>query len=703
MKRFFFICLLIITAGSAALAQRTPNRNTNHSIVGDDLSNNVPTDDNPLSKEDSTRVDPDFVPVELFQWTIDQRFGNTFHTEVDTIWHQFQNSNLTEGINGEYNHLGNLGSPRFSRIFFNQEEQTQRFFTDPYSMFYIRPEQFRFTNTKSPFSNITYHSAGDKVNGEDRLKAYFAVNANKDFGAGFLFDYLYGRGRYSDQSTSFFNTSLFAYYTGEQYQMHFLAGKNHMKMAENGGITDDRYITDPLAMAEGKKKFEPENIPVVMDRTWNRNDNYNILFTHRYNLGFYREIEDSTMEKNEFVPVSSFIHTVNVSTNERKFITYKEPDNYYLNNYLPNDSVDQTKYFSIKNTIGISLREGFNKWAQAGLTAFLSYEYRDFTLPDFNTITENSDEGPTEHIMEFNRKYKENIVSVGGELARTMGKTLHYNITGETVISGEDLGQFSLDGRADLNFRLFKDTVRLDAKAYIKNTNPLFYYRHYHSHHYWWDNEDLSKELRTRIEGNLCLLKTQTNLRIGVENIKNYTYFANASQAYTQNDESISFANNIAVEQSGDNIQVFTAMLKQDFKLGIFHLENEVTYQKTSDKDILPLPELSLYHNLYMSFKLAKVLSMKLGADVRYFTKYNAPDYSPSLGQFYQQNQDNKVEIGGYPFVNVYLNAHLKRTRFYVMMYHVNQGTGNSNYFLAPHYPANPRTFKVGLSWNFFD
>ena len=61
------------------------------------------------------------------------------------------------------------------------------------------------------------------------------------------------------------------------------------------------------------------------------------------------------------------------------------------------------------------------------------------------------------------------------------------------------------------------------------------------------------------------------------------------------------------------------------------------------------------------------------------------------------------VEIGGYPIVNVYANLHLKRTRFYVMMYHVNQGMSSPNYFLSPHYPINPRVLKFGLSWNFYD
>lgn len=69
----------------------------------------------------------------------------------------------------------------------------------------------------------------------------------------------------------------------------------------------------------------------------------------------------------------------------------------------------------------------------------------------------------------------------------------------------------------------------------------------------------------------------------------------------------------------------------------------------------------------------------------------------------YQPTND-QVEIGGYPIVNVYANLHLKRTRFFVMMYHVNDGLINRpNAFYAPHYPINPRLLKFGVSWNFYD
>ena len=226
------------------------------------------------------------------------------------------------------------------------------------------------------------------------------------------------------------------------------------------------------------------------------------------------------------------------------------------------------------------------------------------------------------------------------------------------------------------------------ARGYVSNTLPSFYMRHYHSNHYNWDNDNMDKEFRTRVEGELNISRWGTNLRAGVENIKNYTYFNQSALP----------------EQNGGNIQVLSATLKQDFRLGVFHLDNEVTWQKSSDQTVLPLPDLSLYHNFYMQFKLAKkVLSVQLGADLRYFTKYNAPAYMPAIQNFHLQPTDDQVEIGGYPIVNVYANLHLKRTRFYVMMYHVNQGMSRPNYFLSPHYPINPRVLKFGLSWNFYD
>ena len=111
----------------------------------------------------------------------------------------------------------------------------------------------------------------------------------------------------------------------------------------------------------------------------------------------------------------------------------------------------------------------------------------------------------------------------------------------------------------------------------------------------------------------------------------------------------------------------------------------------------------SIYTNLFLRFKIARVLKCDLGADARYFTKYQAPDYNPAIGQFVVQENEVPVEVGNYPVVNVYANFHLQHTRFFVMMSHVNAGSGKRNYFFTPHYPLNERILRFGLSWNFFN
>ena len=228
------------------------------------------------------------VPKGLKVWTVDELFGDRTPAIPDTVSHMYMNSIFTTGLRGEYNTLGNLGTPRLNRIFIERPELENEFiFIHPFSYFITPVSDFHFTNTYSPITNLSFNTCGNRTNGEDHFKALFAINAGKKFGAGFKFDYLYGRGYYQNQSTSLFNYSMFASYIGDQYQAHLLLSANHMKQAENGGITDDNYITHPESFNDS---YIENEIPTVLERNWNRNDNQQIFFTHRYNIGFRRKV-----------------------------------------------------------------------------------------------------------------------------------------------------------------------------------------------------------------------------------------------------------------------------------------------------------------------------------------------------------------------------------------------------------------------------
>lgn len=643
-----------------------------------------------------TKKKKKIVPNDVRAWTVDEKYGNMSEADVDTLHHMFMNTDLPEGIEGHYNSLGNVGSPRQSRIYMERPITPDFIFVAPFDMFFVDTDNFRFYNTKSPFMNVTYNWNGSKNTGSDHVKVLYTNNAGKKFNFGGIFDYIYGRGYYDTQSTSYMNASAWASYIADKYNFHFYYQHNFMKTAENGGIEDEGYITNPENMA---RELTSNDIPTVLSQTWNRQEHDVVFFNHHYNIGFYRDEEvDSVTTKEVFVPVSKIFHSVKLQNMMRNHRAYKETENYHSYTYLPGDSTqDYTKYFNMKTLLGVSMCEGFNKWAMFGLNAYVGYEHNRFVLPD---STRYGGLYTNKTGLVDNQSYKEHNILVGGQIIRTQGTTVHYNLDGEFVVAGEDVGQFEVDGHAEVNIPLLGDTAQVALNASIKNIGPSFYFDHYHSKHAWWENE-MENEFRQRIEGVIDIPHTHTKITLGVENIKNFCYFQNTGIALPTSDGKSVVSNNVSPMQCSDNIQVVSANLRQNFKLGILHWENDITYQTCSHSDVLPLPVVSLYTNLYLRFKIAKVLKTEFGADMKYFTEYNAPDYSPVIGMFMNQHQQKKEKVGNYPLLSVYANFDLKRTRFYVMYHHFNQSDGR--YFWSPNYPMNPASIRFGLSWNFYD
>ncbi|MBQ0023620.1 MAG: putative porin [Prevotellaceae bacterium] len=683
------ILILTLAISTATFAQR---------IVSELESN---TDLSMDSRPDSlsSREKGKIVPNDIWAWTIDEKFGNIRPAIVDTISYLYQNADLPEGKQGHYNTLGNVGSPRLSRIFMERPRMSNFLFTDPYDMFFVDTEHFTFYNTKSPFMNVNYNWCGSKTTGDDHVKVTYTNNAGKRINFGGIFHYIYGQGYYDNQATSFMNASAWGSYLGDKYNMHLYYQHNFMKMGENGGITDEGYITNPEGMPSN---YTSSDIPTYLSQTWNRQEHDVLFLNHHYNIGFYRTIEiDSVTTKEEFVPVSRFFHTFKLMKMMRNYRAYTDPADYHSYTFLPGDSIeDRTKNFSIRNTAGLSLCEGFNKYAVFGLDAYVGYEYMSYTMPDYI----NPENHPLIGFPDtYNKKYSEHNILIGGQIVRTQGSTFHYNLNAEFVPEGENRGQFEINGHGEANIPLLGDTAQIAINGYIHNLHPTFYFRHYHSKHAWWDLKT-NKEFRQRIEAVITIPHTDTKITAGIENIKNYSYFQNngITITYPTNSDKQVVTNNITPVQCKDYIQVMSINLRQNFKLGPLHFDNDITYQHTTASDqVLSLPALSTYNNLYLRFKIAKVLKTDFGADLRYFTEYNAPDYSPVLGQFMNQNANKTVKIGNYPIVSVYANFDLKRTRFYVQYYHLNQGTGR--YFWGPGYPMNPTALRFGLSWNFYD
>jgi len=594
-------------------------------------------------------------------WQIVDKFAAVDSIPPDTTHLNFQNFNHIDRFSISNAYRGNLGSPIQSKVYFDRPLHHDFIFADAYYPYMAQIESATFFNTTKPYTSLYYLSGGTHYYKDDQIRFLFSANANKKLNLGFTLDYLYARGEYQNLGTKKFTGSAFGTYDGLKYKATGFVSSNNLSNYENGGISDTTYINGPIV-------YPSYNIPVNIKGYANYLHNQ-IFYNHQYNIGIIRQIEitpDSIVS--EYVPVTVFGHTVQLDDLRKR---YYEPDvekDFYENTYLPfaftNDSA---AYLSVKNTLSVSMAEEFNKWLRFGLTAYVENEVVRYGVKHDSLYT--------------HKNYMNN--RVGGVLSKNRGELLTYKVHGELTFLGRNIGDMVLDANLKSSFNLLKQTINLQAYGFVKSVKPSVFYDFYDSNHFKWTN-NFSKLYNTHISGKFAIPTLYFKLDVSVENLTNPVYF---------NQQAVP-------KQYHGNVQILAANLQQDFHVGSFTLENQAVYQLSSHQSVIPLPDLVLYHNLYYHGLWFKVLSMQMGVDMRYHTAYYAPSYMPATGQFYAQEQ---IKIGHYPMMNVYVNAHLKRTRFFAQYYHVNQFFMKGNYYSMPYYPLNPATFKMGLTWNFYD
>jgi hypothetical protein len=635
------------------------------------LADSIHGDRSPLIQSPVLEVD---TVNSIYFWNITERTGEIVPVRPDTFLTDYFNRTNVEGQGISVAYLGNLGLPGESRIFFEREDRSQFMFSDAFSAYLKTPGKFNFLNTRIPHSNISYQRAGDRAVREERLQTLLAFNVGKKINLGFNLDYLYARGFYTSQAAKHLDWTGFGNYISDRHRLHVFFNSADYTNAENGGVENDYWISHPDYM-DGRVSNTRE-IPTRISNAWNHLKGKHAYLNYRYNLGFEREIRyesDSGEVIKQFIPVSSIIYTVDYKEKKKNFYsTGTLTDDYYnqIDFFKDGRPVnDSTSYRSLSNTFALSLREGFSNWAKFDLTAFLTYDIHSFTTMDS---------------VSLDNEEKQSTVYIGGELSKQAGKILRYRVQGRQGILGNNFGDLTVSGNIETRIPIRGDTASIGANAFIKNLTPTYYENHYRSKYFWWDNK-FEKVTKVFVGGNIDIPQTKTNFGLGVENIGNYIYFDKTG--YPQ--------------QCNENIQVLGIFLNQNFKWKALHWDNQLAYQKSGKSDILPLPDFTAYSSLYVHFQIAKVLTIQMGVNAHYWTKYYAPAYEPATQQFKLQDE---VKVGNYPLLGGFLNCHLKQTRFFVEYYNASAlFISPPEYFSLPHYPVNPTVLKLGVSINFIN
>lgn len=620
-------------------------------------------------------------------WTLQGPLGFDTPSIVDTLLYNYQRQAIPSLASDAYATTGNYGNPGINAIFFERPYWSSFFFKNALEPYLPQPQ--KFYNVYIPTTLLSYNFGGNKKSNQDRLRATFAGNVNRRIGVGAMVDYLYSKGSYENQASKDFSFGFSGYYKGDRYEAKAFMNHYNLLNKENGGITDPLYITDPAVLQGGVSSIDPKNIPTHLSGAHSRVNGMRFDMNHVYKVGYWEEeaVNDTTT-RDIYIPVIKFIYDFNYNATTHVFnnSNASQGQSFWENRYInPDGTHDITRFRSISNVLGVSMIEGFKKWAKFALSAYADYEISWFTQTPLTGTDENGAPiaGLTPLPAGFAIDGKKTLhkLYVGGALEKTQGAIITYRAAARFGLTDEAAGDVDISGKIGTRFPLLGDTVDIHAEGYFKNEAAPYLLNHYVSNHFVWNN-DFGKTRRFKIGGQLDFPFTGTTFSAGVENLQNYIYFGS----------------DMLPVQHGGNVQVFSMRLDQKLKFGIWNWINTIIYQKSSDSSVIPLPELAIYSNMFLNFHAFRVLEVQFGLDCNYYTRYFAPAYQPATMTFYTQD---KVKVGNYPFCNLYATCRLYKVRFFLMYSHINQGLFGKNYFAVPDYPLNPRRLQLGLSVDF--
>lgn len=351
--------------------------------------------------------------------------------------------------------------------------------------------------------------------------------------------------------------------------------------------------------------------------------------------------------------------------------------NFYNNMFYinPTSSADSTRVFTVDNKLFFKLRPWARDAVVSEISGGLGYQWNSIYgfRPDM--------------FLSGNRNVHQHDFYVYAGAGGQYRKYLNWSADARYSLLGYFRNDFEVNAGVDVSFYPFKDRTEPITLSGHFNTSlkePDWFSQHYWSNHYVWDN-DFGKTSTTKVEATLSIPKWRLEASFGYALVNNYLYHDTLG---------------IARQHTG-LINVMSGYLRKDFKLWLFHLDNKVLFQFSSDRNTLPLPMLTFHMRYYIELEAVKnVLTVQLGADATMNTDYYAPAYNPALGTFQLQRREL---IGMNPYIDVFLNMQWKRVNIFVKVINVGQGWPDGGMmFSAYHYVKPYRGFKVGIHWPFY-
>jgi hypothetical protein len=614
-------------------------------------------------------------PKILKQWNLSSDFTEELIIPFDTVFSLFNHYRLSDKFSPLNATLGNYGLPFYQLNFFDRITDPDKFLYSYYYPLMYQPEKYIFMNTQVPFTELVWTYGGPREMAEQTFRVWHSQNVNRFLNFGLIYDIVYNLGQYSYQRAEDKDFTFYGSYTGNKYKVYFAAGLNNLTTNENGGIVDGNQL----------ETLETRNVEVKLgglDKAKSFLKNRNLFLVQRYTIGAKSAaIKDSATAGNKktFRLSGTFSHIFILDGNKRTYSDNSPLSGFYTSVYADSAQTFDSLYArSIKNTVRFDFATDETRKFRLGGGVGIRNELFKYSqiIPTHDTLLADTSIW----------RRSNNVLT--GKLYNDIGDKFRWTATGELFLTGYRAGDFNLYGVISKSFNWKKGRASWNINGAIANRQPSFWYEKWGSNHFEWNN-NLNKEFRIDIGTSFSYPARNAELKLNYAIIDNYTDFDTLALPY----------------QHTGGLSVASLYLRKDFRAWKFHLATDLLVQKSSNAKILELPLFTTrttgyFEHLFNFKKTNGQLNTQIGAEVMYHTLYHPYSYMPATGRFYRQDQ---VQTGNYPFINVFLNIKLKRTRIFVMLDHVNSGLMGYDYYMVPSYPMNVRMFRYGIAWTFYD
>lgn len=591
-------------------------------------------------------------------------FGNVLFKNYKIAYPDTGIKNL-HNYNGR-NYMGNLGLPTPSYMLsYKSKPLGFNLYDLPFGNDIISKQQVEYYRTKGPYASLT-GIAGSKQ--EQSFRMLFTHTFKNRLNFTLKFNRFGSKGFYNKQQTFTNNFYTSQNYTTKNNRFGFYSYFlfNKVKYQENGGIKYDTvFATEPTV---GKDLLE-------------------------VNLSnAKRTVRESYAAFNPWVKLNKGNDSGRVSHYIDYKLSYAGNYYWYQDAGLPYDGFYNTIYLdTVKTSDSTHLRQFTNrvnytfKLNKVGLGAYAGYSH------EYNILHQFAD-SIFAHQFVYGSLFYDKLLLNKDSSSINRNKFFSTRVTYSSILSGPNSGDMKLELNSELSFRLnekglgTKKTSRIYLSVFSEQRHPDFIYNYWYANNFRWDNKFKSTQL---FQTKLGLSNSATGLSANVlwQNVANYLYFDSLTATPKQS--------NVVISNWQYNLNFNKVFFKH---LG---LRINLYYQSTNKSSLIRIAPGAATGSIYYTGNLFKNnLQLQIGVQGEYYQKFKAYDYMPATNQYYLQN---RISVGEYPFVDVFLNARIRPVQFFVKIENVLYGALGSNYSFVPGYIQPDRAFRFGLTWMFFD